>query len=81
MSFRFWAHVEWGTIEGPLKIVEKLEQIIDDAVNEMSFPLICAYKKERMPESLQNILLKTHPYVRTEDDFIISDQYMASNKK
>src|SRR6478735_6218878 len=43
--------------------------------NKLSFPLICAYKGERMPEYLQTILMETHPYVLMEGDLITSEQY------
>ncbi|WP_078082391.1 MEDS domain-containing protein [Priestia megaterium] len=75
LSFRSWAHVEWSTMEDPLHLIEDFERIVDHAVNQLSFPLICAYKGERMPEYLQTILMKTHPYVLMEGDLITSEQY------
>ena len=79
ISFRSWAHVEWATMEEPLHLIEDFEKIVDGAVNELSFPLICAYKGERMPEHLKKILMETHPYVLMEDDFIVSEQYQPMN--
>ncbi|YCA45673.1 MEDS domain-containing protein [Bacillus sp. JZ8] len=81
ISFRSWAHVEWATMQDPLHLIEDFEKIVDEAVNQLSFPLICAYKGERMPEYLKKILLETHPYILVEDDFIVSDQYQSSNNK
>ncbi|MGG0330287.1 MEDS domain-containing protein [Priestia megaterium] len=75
ISFRSWAHVEWTTMKDPLHLIEDFEKIVDEAVNQLSFPLICAYKGERMPEYLKTILLETHPYILVEDDFIVSEQY------
>jgi hypothetical protein len=80
ISFRSWAHVEWATMQDPLHLIEDFEKIVDEAVNQLSFPLICAYKGERMPEYLKTILLETHPYILVEDDFIVSEQYRSSNK-
>ncbi|MET3729308.1 hypothetical protein ABID52_002889 [Fictibacillus halophilus] len=74
-SFRSWAHVEWGTMEDPLHLIEDLERIVDGAVNELAFPLICAYEGEKMPEHLQTSLLKTHPYILIDEEFVVSDQY------
>jgi hypothetical protein len=74
-TFRFWAHVEWATMEDPLHLIEDLEKVIDGAVNDMSFPLICAYEADRMPDYLKTVLMETHPYVLLEDDFIESEQY------
>ncbi|MFC7373224.1 MEDS domain-containing protein [Fictibacillus iocasae] len=75
-TFRFWAHVEWATMEDPLHLIEDLEKVIDEAVNDMSFPLICAYEAARMPDYLKTVLMETHPYVLLEDEFIASDQYI-----
>lgn len=81
ISFRSWAHVEWATMEEPLHLIEDFEKIVDEAVNQLSFPLICAYEGKRMPDYIKKILMETHPYVLMEDDFIISEQYQTPNKK
>lgn len=78
ISFRSWAHVEWATLEEPLHIIEEFERTVDKAVNLLSFPLVCAYKGERMPEYLKTILLETHPYVLEDDDITICEQYLPS---
>lgn len=78
ISFRSWAHVEWSSMEDPLHLIEDFERVVDNAVNQLSFPLICAYKSERMPEYLRNILMETHPYILVEDDLILSEQYPSS---
>ncbi|MED3993186.1 MEDS domain-containing protein [Peribacillus frigoritolerans] len=78
ISFRSWAHVEWATLEEPLHIIEEFERTVDKAVNLLSFPLICAYKGERMPEYLKTILLETHPYVLEDDDITICEQYLPT---
>lgn len=75
-AFRSWAHVEWESVKEPLYLIEDFEKIVDNAVAEYSFPLICAYEKKRMPDHLQKILMETHPYILLEDDFIVSDQYL-----
>jgi hypothetical protein len=81
ISFRSWAHVEWATLEEPLHIIEEFERTVDKAVNLLSFPLICAYKGQRMPEYLKTILLETHPYVLEDDDITICEQYLSSSLK
>lgn len=79
-TFRSWAHVEWASMKEPLHIIEDLERVIDEAVNLLSFPLICAYEAERMPDYLKKILMETHPYVLIEDDVIVSEQYQLLNE-
>lgn len=68
-NFRSWAHVEWSSINEPTHLIEELEQIIDNSVNDLEFPLICAYEGKKMPEELQKMLYETHPYV-LEDEMI-----------
>lgn len=80
ISFRAWAHVEWATMEEPLHLIKELENIVDEAVNILSFPLICAYDKNKMPEFLKNNLMETHSYVLLEDELIVSEQYKQSKK-
>lgn len=58
-------------------LIEDLENIVDEAVNQLSFPLICAYDGEIMPDYIQTVLLETHPYVLMEDDLIVSKQYVV----
>ncbi|WP_226658787.1 MEDS domain-containing protein [Guptibacillus hwajinpoensis] len=77
LSFRSWAHVEWASMEEPLHLIEDFEKIVDDAVNDLSFPLICAYNGDRMPDYLINILMETHPYVLMDDQFTSSKQYLG----
>ncbi|WP_342538830.1 MEDS domain-containing protein [Sporosarcina sp. FSL K6-1540] len=79
ISFRAWAHVEWATMEEPLHLIKDLEVIVDEAVNLLSFPLICAYEGNKMPDYLKTSLMETHPYVLLEDDFIVSEEYQSSN--
>lgn len=77
LSFRSWAHVEWASMEDPLHLIEDFEKIVDSAVNDLSFPLICAYDGERMPDYLITILMETHPYVLMDDQFMTSKQYLG----
>lgn len=79
ISFRSWAHVEWASMKEPLHLIEDFEKIVDQAVNLLSFPLICAYEGNRMPDYLETILMETHPYVLLEDDFIVSEEYKTSD--
>lgn len=74
-AFRSWAHVEWESMTEPLFLIEDFERIVDNAVDEFSFPLICAYSKNKMPDHLRTMLMETHPYILMEDDFMLSNEY------
>ncbi|WP_264298256.1 MEDS domain-containing protein [Bacillus sp. B1-b2] len=49
LTVRSWAHVEWATFSSPYYLVEDFENIVDKAVNELQFPLVCAYSGDKMP--------------------------------
>ncbi|MBY6036430.1 MEDS domain-containing protein [Fictibacillus nanhaiensis] len=76
ITFRTWTHVEWSTIDGPLAIVEELERGVDQLVSDLNLVVMCAYEEERMPESLRLTLLRTHKFILTDDDILISEQYI-----
>lgn len=77
-TFRSWAHVEWATLEDPIHLVKDFEKIIDVAVKELQFPLVCAYASKLMPETIKTMLLETHPYVLIENELVVSDLYVPS---
>lgn len=77
LSFRSWAHVEWESVKEPLFLIEDFEKIVDRAVNEYEFPLVCAYEKKKMPPPLKKSLMETHPYILFEDELIASPQYKS----
>jgi len=79
-AFRSWAHVEWASMQEPLYLIEDFEKIVDEEVNALSFPLICAYDGVKLPEYVKTFLMETHPYVLVEDDVVVSKQYLPSNK-
>ncbi|AJD89788.1 hypothetical protein JMA_04710 [Jeotgalibacillus malaysiensis] len=68
--FRTWAHVEWNSTDVPHHLIHDLETRIDGAVNDIEFPLICAYKNVDMPTDLRKILLQTHPFVLSEAELV-----------
>ena len=72
---RTWAHVEWETMDTPLHVIKDFEKFVDDAISESNFPLVCAYKKENMPNHLQQALYQTHPLIMTENGLVPSELY------
>lgn len=77
MPFRSWAHVEWATETEPTHLIKELEEVIDEAVKTLSFPLICAYDGVRMPNELREMLWETHPYILKDDQFTLSEKYYS----
>ena len=79
ITFRVWSRVEWASMVEPLHLIKDFEEIADQAVTLLSFPLICAYEAKRMPDYLNKILLETHAYILQDDDLIISEDYQPTN--
>jgi len=75
IPFRSWAHVEWATLNGPTHLIEQFERIVDQAVRQLPFSLICAYEENRISDHLQEMLLQTHPYVLDGKGLNKSEKY------
>lgn len=75
ISFRIWAHVEWGEQEGIIPILEEFENEADRVVTEQGMYLVCAYDKERVPESLETKLMKCHKYTLVNNEIVLSNLY------
>ncbi|MHA6260593.1 MEDS domain-containing protein [Sporosarcina sp. CAU 1771] len=78
IPFRSWAHVEWATIKGPTHLIEQFERIVDEAVVQLPFSLICAYEENRISSDLQEMLFQTHPYILGEKGLNKSEKYILS---
>ncbi|TFE02288.1 MEDS domain-containing protein [Jeotgalibacillus salarius] len=85
-SFRSWAHVEWTSVEEPHHLIHDFENIIDDAVKQIEFPLVCAYKQTNMPIHLKTMLNQLHPFILeetslspVEDSLTVKPSVLSSN--
>lgn len=79
ISFRIWAHVEWGHQEGIVPILEEFECEADKIVSELGLYLVCSYDENRLPETLEDRLMKCHEYVLKENDIVMSELYNQGN--
>ena len=75
ISFRIWAHVEWGQQDGIMPILEEFECEADKVVSEMGLYLVCAYDQNRLPNEITEKLMNCHGYVMLEQDIIPSELY------
>ncbi len=75
ISVRIWAHVEWGQQEGIVPILEEFECEADRVVGERGLYLVCAYDHNRLPDTLEEKLMKCHEYIMSENDIILSELY------
>ena len=80
ISFRIWAHVEWGQQEGIVGILEEFEEEADMVANEQGLYLVCAYDQSRLPATLEEKLMKCHGYVMSENDIVVSELYRQPSK-
>jgi hypothetical protein len=79
ISFRIWAHVEWGQQEGIIPILEEFESKADKVVGELGLYLVCAYDQNRLPDTLEEKLMTSHGYVMSEKDIIVSELHGTMN--
>lgn len=63
-------------MDEPFHLIGDFERVVDNAVNEISFPLICAYGERKMPSTLETILLETHPYILKKEKLVFSQKYI-----
>lgn len=75
ISFRTWAHVEWGQQDEIYKILEEFENEADRLVTAQELCLVCAYDAERIPNSLKTSLMKCHKFLIKGDEILNSDVY------
>ena len=80
ISFRIWAHVEWGHQEGIIPILEEFECEADKIVSELGLYLVCSYDEDRLPETLEERLMKCHGYVLMDNDIVMSELYDQVNE-
>lgn len=75
-SIRTWAHVEWGKVNDVIKTIGEYEMNANKTVSEMGIISVCAYDAERVPEELQETLMKNHDFFMTDDEILnLQKQY------
>lgn len=75
ISIRTWAHVEWKPQAHIQAKLEEFEVIADCSVKEQNLISVCAYDAKTISASLQTSLMRSHEYLMTDREFIISGLY------
>ena len=62
-----WAHVEWRDQEDIFQNIGNYEKEADQMLQSTKLITICGYDANRVPESLEDILMDSHDYYMTDD--------------
>jgi hypothetical protein len=62
-----WAHVEWRDQEQIFQTLGDYEKEADTILQSTNLITICSYDANRVPESLEEILMDAHDYYMTDD--------------
>jgi hypothetical protein len=71
-SIRTWAHVEWGDLQEITCKIMDYEVAANQAVQPKKTTSVCAYDVGRLSEPLKESLMRSHPYLLTDDGVIHS---------
>lgn len=75
ISIRTWAHVQWKPQAHIHAKLEEFEVMADCSVKEQNLISVCAYDAKRISASLQTALMRSHEYLMTDREFIVSGLY------
>lgn len=67
IPIRTWAHVEWREQEEIFQTISEYEYEANLMLQDTNFITICAYDKNRVPETLKEILMDSHDYLMTDE--------------
>ncbi|MBD8015993.1 MEDS domain-containing protein [Microbacterium sp. APC 3898] len=69
LSFRTWGHVEWRDETEIKQKIKEYESAVDQLVPQIKAVSVCAYDAPRVSDSLKEILMNSHKFLMTDDDF------------
>nr|WP_281367798.1 ATP-binding protein [Saccharibacillus deserti] len=81
LSIRTWAHVQWKPQPHIQAKLEEFEVMADCSVKEQNLISVCAYDATEISASLQMSLMRSHEYLMTDREFIVSGLYLNSSSE
>ncbi len=81
ISIRTWAHVEWKPQAHIQAKLEEFEVMADCSVKEQNLISVCAYDAKKISASLQTSLMRSHEYLMTDREFIVSGLYQDARSE
>lgn len=80
LSVRVWGKVAWANLSSLESKTIKYESVADLTVSEIGYMTVCTYNANEVPASYQIKLMKSHPYLMTDTDFVKSPFYNNSDQ-
>jgi hypothetical protein len=74
-----WAHVEWRDQDEIFQNLGEYEREADIMLKDTKLITICAYDFERVPDSLEKILMDCHDYHMTDDNIDLIERKSSIN--
>lgn len=81
ISIRTWAHIQWKPQPHIEAKLEEFEVMADCSVKEQNLISVCAYDAKAISASLQTSLMRSHEYLMTDREFIVSGLYRNPNSE
>ncbi|WP_139492704.1 MEDS domain-containing protein [Brevibacillus dissolubilis] len=81
LTARLWGHVDWKSQEDMLSKLHTYECQADLSVSELGYLTVCAYDGNIVPSIIQIEMMKTHEYLMTDHELVLSNLYKKSAKE
>ncbi|MBP1157653.1 MULTISPECIES: MEDS domain-containing protein [unclassified Paenibacillus] len=72
---RLWGHVDWREQDNILDKLHTYECECDVTVAGLGFLTVCAYDANTVPAAIQLEMMRSHEYLLTDEEFILSNLY------
>ncbi|WP_085505166.1 MEDS domain-containing protein [Thalassobacillus devorans] len=74
-----WAHMEWASLgQDAIDGIKHLEDVAGEVASKNGALSVCAYSASDVSASFQNNLMRTHKYLMTDKEIVLSPMYRCS---
>lgn len=80
VRLRTWAHVEWMSDMSDADLLKSFEISSDEFILNENILSVCAYRDSSLTDDANAALEQSHKYVMTDDQFLLSKNYIQSEK-
>ncbi|KHF38941.1 MEDS domain-containing protein [Halalkalibacter okhensis] len=75
LSVRVWGKVAWKDLTYDRDDMNRYECECDLTVSEIGYMTVCVYDGREVPASIQTEMMRSHPYLMTDQDLVKSSLY------
>lgn len=76
---RLWGHVDWMEQEDIMSKLYSYECNCDITLEGLGYTTVCAYAGQVVPANIQIEMMKTHEFLMTDEELVLSNLYKKSN--